>query len=442
MLQATLGRAGALPGAQAPLLVCNQEHRFLVREQCIASGHTPAAIYLEPTGRNTAPAIALVALHLAAADPEALMLVLPADHVIQNTAAFATAVADAAKAARAGYLVTFGVLPQSPDTAYGYIKAGAPLSVAEAWCTACAVTAFVEKPDLTTAQRYLAEGGYTWNSGMFVFTAGRYLEELQTHRPDIHAAATLAWQGRAQDLDFCRPDKAAFLACPADSIDYAVMQKTSAAAVVKAGFDWSDVGSWDSLWQIAPRDATGNALQGDVFVAQTNNSYVRSESRLVAVIGVDDVVVVETADAVLVMRRDNAQEIKRVIEHFDHHSRTEHLQHLRVYQPWGWYEGLNADTRFQVKHIMVKPGEKLSLQMHHHRSEHWVVVRGTAQVTVDGEDTLLTENQSTFIPLGHTHKLENPGKIDLHLIEVQSGTYLGEDDIVRFEDTYARTASV
>ena len=427
MLQATLDRAGALPGAQAPLLVCNQEHRFLVREQCVASGHTPAAIYLEPTGRNTAPAIALAALHLAAADPDALMLVLPADHVIQNTATFAAAVADAALAARAGYLVTFGVLPQSPDTAYGYIKAGAPLSVAAAGCTACAVTAFVEKPDLATAQRYLAEGGYTWNSGMFVFTAGRYLEELQTHRPDVHAAATLAWQGRAQDLDFCRPDNAAFLACPSDSIDYAVMQKTSRAAVVQAGFDWSDVGSWDSLWQIAAKDAAGNAVQGDVFISQTNNSYVRSESRLVAVIGVDDVVVVETADAVLVMHRDKAQEIKRAIEHFDHHSRTEHLQHLRVYRPWGWYEGIDADKRFQVKRIMVKPGEKLSLQMHHHRAEHWVVVSGTALVTVDSKEILLTENQSTFIPLGHTHRLENPGKIDLHLIEVQSGAYLGED---------------
>lgn len=440
MLQATIARAAALPGAQAPLLICNQDHRFLVREQSIASGFAPAAIYLEPAGRNTAPAIALAALHLAATDPQALMLVLPADHVIENTPAFAGAVAEASTAARAGYLVTFGVTPQGPETGYGYIKAGATLSIENATSTACTVTAFVEKPDTVTAQRYLAEGGYTWNSGMFVFTAARYLEELQAHRPDILAAATLAWQGRAQDLDFCRPDTAAFLACPADSIDYAVMQKTSRAAVVQAGFDWSDVGSWDSLWQVASKDQAGNALLGDVFATQTNNSYIRSESRLVAVVGLDDVVVIETADAVLVMRRDKAQEIKRVIEHFDHHGRTEHLQHLRVYRPWGWYEGIEVDERFQVKRIMVRPGEKLSLQMHHHRAEHWVVVSGTALVTVDGKEILLSENQSTFIPLGHTHRLENPGKIDLHLIEVQSGAYLGEDDIVRFEDTYGRTA--
>lgn len=438
MLQATIERAAALPGAQAPLLICNQDHRFLVREQCIATGITPAVIYLEPAGRNTAPAIALAALHLAATDPEALMLVLPADHVIENTAAFAAAVADATIAARAGYLVTFGVVPQGPEAGYGYIKTGAPLPIDS---TGCAVIAFVEKPDQATAQRYLAEGSYTWNSGMFVFKAGRYLEELQAHRPDILAAITLAWQGRLQDLDFCRPDNANFLACPSDSIDYAVMQKTSHAAVVQAGFDWSDVGSWDSLWQISTKDSAGNAVQGDVFVTQTKNSYIRAESRLVAVVGLDDVVVIETADAVLVMQRDKAQEIKRAIEHFEHHGRTEHLQHLRVYRPWGWYEGIDTDERFQVKRIKVRPGEKLSLQMHHHRAEHWVVVSGTALVTVDGKEILLTENQSTFIPLGQTHRLANPGKIDLHLIEVQSGSYLGEDDIVRFEDTYGRTAS-
>jgi mannose-1-phosphate guanylyltransferase/mannose-6-phosphate isomerase len=440
MLQATVERAAALPGAQAPLLICNQDHRFLVREQCLATGNNPAAIYLEPSGRNTAPAIALAALHLAATDPDAIMLVLPADHVIEDLAAFAAAVSDATKAARGGYLVTFGVLPQGPETGYGYIKAGAPLAIDSPGCTACAVTAFVEKPDQATAQRYLTEGGYTWNSGMFVFTAARYLEELQTYRPDILAAATLAWQGRAQDLDFCRPDNAAFLACPSDSIDYAVMQKTSRAAVVQAGFDWSDVGSWDSLWQISAKDTAGNAVQGDVFATQTTNSYIRAESRLVAVVGLDNVVVVETADAVLVMHRDKAQEIKRAIEHFDHQGRTEHLQHLRVYRPWGWYEGIDADQRFQVKRIMVRPGEKLSLQMHHHRAEHWVVVSGTALVTVDGKEVLLGENQSTFIPLGHTHRLANPGKIDLHIIEVQSGAYLGEDDIVRFEDTYGRSA--
>ncbi len=441
MLQATVERAGALPGAQAPLLICNQDHRFLVREQCIATDHAPAAIYLEPAGRNTAPAIALAALHLVASEPDALMLVLPADHVIENTDAFSAAVADAAIAARAGYLVTFGVVPNGPETGYGYIKTGAPLSLADMGDAVCVVTGFVEKPDQATAQRYLAEGGYTWNSGMFVFTAARYLEELQIHRPDILAAATLAWQGRVQDLDFVRPDNAAFLACPSDSIDYAVMQKTQRAAVVQAAFDWSDVGSWDSLWQISAKDPEGNAVQGDVFAAQTSNSYIRAENRLVAVIGLDNVVVVETADAVLVMRRDKAQEIKRAIEYFDHHGRAEHLQHVRVYRPWGWYEGMDADERFQVKRIMVRPGEKLSLQMHHHRAEHWVVVSGTALVTAGGNEVLLSENQSTFIPLGQTHRLANPGKIDLHLIEVQSGAYFGEDDIVRFEDTYGRIAA-
>ncbi|MDP1998944.1 MAG: mannose-1-phosphate guanylyltransferase/mannose-6-phosphate isomerase [Rhodoferax sp.] len=440
MLQATIERAAALAGAQAPLLVCNQEHRFLVREQCIATGQTPAAIYLEPAGRNTAPAIALAALHLSEHDPEALMLVLPADHVIQDTAAFQQAVSDAAIAARAGYLVTFGILPTGPETGYGYIKSGVPLATEAPGSGACAVTAFIEKPDRATAAHYLAEGGTTWNSGMFVFTAARYLEELKTHSPDILAAATRAWQGRLQDLDFCRPGNVDFLACPSDSIDYAVMQKTTRAAVVPVEFGWSDVGSWDSLWQIAAKNDAGNALQGDVFATQTTNSYIRAESRLVAVIGLDNVVVVETADAVLVMQRTAAQEIKRAIEHFDDHGRSEHLQHLRVYRPWGWYEGVDAAERFQVKRIMVRPGEKLSLQMHYHRAEHWIVVSGTALVTVDGKEVLLGENQSTFIPLGHTHRLANPGKIDLHLIEVQSGSYLGEDDIVRFEDTYGRTA--
>lgn len=438
MLQATLERAAALPGAQAPLLICNQDHRFLVREQCIASGLTPAAIYLEPKGRNTAPAIAMAALHLASSDPQALMLVLPADHVIQDQAAFGAAVADAVIAARAGYLVTFGLLPQGPETGYGYIKVGNPLPSAVSAGSTCAITAFVEKPDRTNAERYLSEGGYTWNSGMFVFTAARYLEELQAYRPDILTAVTQAWQGRAQDLDFCRPNQANFLACPSDSIDYAVMQNTTRAAVVPAEFGWSDVGSWDSLWNIASKDAAGNAVQGDTFVTGTTNSYIRAESRLVAVVGLDDVVVVETADAVLVMRRDQAQEIKRAIEYFDQQGREEHLQHQRVYRPWGWYEGVDSDARFQVKRIMVRPGEKLSLQMHHHRAEHWVVVSGTALVSVEGKEALLSENQSTYIPLGHVHRLTNPGKIDLHLIEVQSGSYLGEDDIVRFDDTYGR----
>jgi mannose-1-phosphate guanylyltransferase/mannose-1-phosphate guanylyltransferase/mannose-6-phosphate isomerase len=460
MLQATITRAAALPGAQAPLLICNQEHRFLIREQSLAAGHLPSAIYLEPVGRNTAPAIALAALHLAQTDPDAIMLVLPADHVIDDQAGFERAVADAVPAAKAGYLVTFGILPQGPETGYGYIKSGPPLALSEVSqaseagsprppgegtgerARVHAVAAFVEKPDRDTAASYLAAGGYTWNSGMFVFSARRYLQELGSHRPAILAAATAAWQGRAQDLDFCRPEGAAFLACPSESIDYAVMQATTRAAVVSAGFGWSDVGSWDSLWQIAEHDKQGNAVRGDAFVSDTRNSYIRAESRFVAVIGLDNAVVVETADAVLVMHRDKAQDIKRAVEHLNSNGRREHMEHLRVYRPWGWYEGIDQGERFQVKRIMVKPGDKLSLQMHHHRAEHWVVVRGTAKVTVDGEVRQVGENQSTYIPLGQTHRLENPGKVPLHLIEVQSGSYLGEDDIVRFEDTYGRTAAV
>lgn len=439
MLQATTTRAMALNGPrlqmQPPLLICNQEHRFLVREQIRSIGITPAATYLEPTGRNTAPAIALAALHLAATNPEVLLLVLPADHVIGDQAAFAAAVATAAQAATAGQLVTFGIAPTVPETGYGYIQAGAPLAE---MAGAYAVAQFVEKPPRATAEQFLAQGGYSWNSGMFLFSAGRYLEALGQHRPDILQAVTRSWRNRQEDLDFCRPGTEDFLACPSESIDYAVMQPTRHAAVVPVEMGWSDVGSWDSLWQIATKDAQGNALLGDVFASGAHNSYVRSESRLVAVIGLDDVVVVETPDAVLVMHKSKAQDIKQAIEHFEQHGRTEQLTHRRVHRPWGWYEGIDAGERFQVKRIMVLPGESLSLQMHHHRAEHWVVVSGTAKVTVDGKETLLAEDQSTYIPLGHTHRLENPGKLPLQLIEVQSGSYLGEDDIVRFQDTYGR----
>ena len=442
MLQATISRAMALQKnglvISAPLLICNQEHRFIIREQALSIGHKPAAIILEPDGRNTAPAIALAALHLAQGDngdPNALMLVLPADHVIKNDAAFANVVSSAAQAAQAGYLVTFGIQPTEPETGYGYIQAG---PVLDAIPGVHSVSRFVEKPDRNTAETYVAAGGYTWNSGMFLFTAGRYLEELALHRPDILEAATRAWLGRAEDLDFCRPATADFLGCPADSIDYAVMQVTSRAAVVPVDMGWSDVGTWSSLWEVADQDATGNVIEGDVFISDTRNSYLRAESRLVAVIGLDDVVVVETPDALLVMHKSKSQDIKEAVEHFKQVRRKEHLEHVRMHRPWGWYEGVDAGERFQVKRIMVKPGGKLSLQMHQHRAEHWIVVSGTAKVSVDGQEKLLCENQSTYIPLGHIHRLENPGKIPLHLIEVQSGSYLGEDDIVRFEDCYGR----
>jgi mannose-1-phosphate guanylyltransferase / mannose-6-phosphate isomerase len=440
LLQATVQRADALNGpalhVAAPVLICNQDHRFMVREQLRAIGCTPAATLLEPEGRNTAPAIALAALQLIdAATLDALMLVLPADHVITQAESFAAAVATATQAALAGHLVTFGITPTAPETGYGYIQAGAPVQGVSG---AFSVTRFLEKPDRATAEQLLAQGHYSWNSGMFMFTASRYLAELGQHRPDILAAAQQAWASRVQDLDFVRPGVDAFLACPSESIDYAVMQPTRNAAVVPAELGWSDVGSWDSLWQIAPKDAQHNTLHGDVFASDTRRSYLRAESRLLAVIGVDDLVVVETPDAVLVMHKDKAQDIKHAIAHFKQHGRKEQLEHRRVHRPWGWYEGIDAGERFQVKRIMVKPGEKLSLQMHHHRAEHWVVVSGTAKVTIDGQETLLAEDQSTYIPLGHTHRLENPGKLPLHLIEVQSGSYLGEDDIVRFEDTYGR----
>ncbi|SFM06078.1 mannose-1-phosphate guanylyltransferase/mannose-6-phosphate isomerase [Nitrosomonas communis] len=440
MLQATLARATSLPRTQAPILVCNSEHRFLIREQCEAIDITPAAIYLESIGRNTAPAIALAAFHLAQTDENAMMLVLPADHVIDDQAAFAEAVKTAAHAAQEDYLVTFGVVPHAPETGYGYIKAGEAISLATPTSlTPCRVQSFYEKPDRETAESYLKEGGYSWNSGMFVFTAKRYLQELRRHRPDIFAAVHKAWQERTADIGFIRPCESAFFACPSDSIDYAVMQNTEQAAVVPAQFGWSDVGSWDSLWGIAPKDKNGNVTNGDVYLADTKNSYIRTENRLVSVIGLEDVVVIETADAVLVMHKSKAQLIKNAVQHCKANDRKEHLEHPRVHRPWGWYEGIDQGERFQVKRIMVKPGEKLSLQMHHHRAEHWIVVSGTAKVTVDGKEILLTENQSTYISLGHVHRLENPGKIPLHLIEVQSGSYLGEDDIVRFEDNYGRT---
>ncbi len=440
MLQATLARAAALSNTQAPIIVCNTEHRFLIQEQCEAIKIKPEAIYLESAGRNTAPAIALAAFHLSQIDENALMIVLPADHVIDDQVAFAQAVETAKVAAQEDYLVTFGVVPSAPETGYGYIKAGTALSFATPIALAAyQVQSFFEKPNRETATAYLQEGGYTWNSGMFVFTAKNYLQELQRHRPDIFAAVQKAWQEKTTDLGFILPGKDAFTASPSDSIDYAIMQVTDRAAVVPAQFGWSDVGSWDSLWQIAPKDGNGNVTSGDTLVFDTQKSYIRAENRLVAVIGLDDVIVIETADAVLVMHKSKAQHLKTAIQQLESSQRKEHLDHLRVHRPWGWYEGIDKGERFQVKRIMVKPGEKLSLQMHHHRAEHWVVVSGTAKVTVENQETLFTENQSTYIPLGKSHRLENPGKIPLHLIEVQSGTYLGEDDIVRFEDSYGRT---
>ena len=435
MLQETALRVAGLPGLMAPLVVCGNDHRFMVAEQLRAAGITPLGILLEPVGRNTAPAVAAAAHFLKSVDPEAVMLVLPADHVITDREAFKEAVLRAATMVQGGGLATFGIVPKSPETGYGYIRRGAAL----ANCADCyAVERFVEKPDLATAQAFVADGGYYWNSGMFMFAAERYLTELAKFAPEIADAADKAVNNGYRDLDFCRLDDAAFTACPSDSIDYAVMEHTQDAVVVPADIGWSDVGSWSDLWEVQPHDENGNAQRGDVYLDGVKNSLVRAERRIVAVVGVEDIVVVETQDAVLVAHKDQVQRVKQVVEHLKSKERTEHLHHTRVYRPWGHYEGIDSGDRFQVKRITVKPGEKLSLQMHHHRAEHWVVVSGTARVTCGDTVSLLSENESTYIPIGMNHRLENPGKLPLHIIEVQSGSYLGEDDIVRFEDIYKR----
>jgi mannose-1-phosphate guanylyltransferase/mannose-6-phosphate isomerase len=450
LLQSTLLRASKLPGAQEPILVCNTDHRFLVGEQCKAiqsqTNQLPAAIYLEPVSRNTAPAIALAALHLAEdpsqPNPDAVMLVLPADHIIQNQDAFTEAVNQAVIAAQKGWLVTFGIKPHKAETGYGYIRRNQQVSDNSITLPkgVFAVDQFVEKPDIETAKRYVSEGSYYWNSGMFVFTARSYLQQLAQYRPDILDAVRQAWQRSEIDMDFFRPEERAFTQCPSESIDYALMQTTKKAAVVEVNsLGWNDIGSWDSLWEILPKDDLGNSFRGDVFAEQSYNNLIFSTSRHVTAIGLTDIVVVETSDAVLVMPKSQAQSVKLAIENFNNSGRKEHIDHLRVHRPWGWYESTDRGERFQVKRLMVKPGQKLSQQMHHHRAEHWVVVSGTAKVTVGEQNFLISENQSTYIPINITHRLENPGKVPLHLIEVQSGSYLGEDDIVRFEDTYGRT---
>ena len=435
MLQETALRVADWPELMAPVVVCGNEHRFLVAEQMREINVAPLGILLEPVGRNTAPAVAAAAHFLAAIDPDAVMLVLPADHVIEDGAAFAAAVARAAAMVEEGALATFGIVPTGPETGYGYIRRGAAVDGADGCYQ---VARFVEKPDRATAQEFLRDGGYDWNSGMFLFRAERYLAELARLRPDIAAASEAAVRLGYSDLDFCRLDEDSFNACPSESIDYAVMEHTAHAVVVPADIGWSDVGSWSALWEVLPRDGDGNSHRGDIYLDGVINSLVRAESRIVAVIGVQDLVIIETPDAVLVAHKDQVQRVKQVVEHLQSKQRTEHLHHTKVYRPWGHYEGIDAGDRFQVKRITVKPGEKLSLQMHHHRAEHWVVVSGTARVTCGESVKLLSENESTYIPIGMNHRLENPGKLPLHIIEVQSGSYLGEDDIVRFEDIYQR----
>ncbi|NWG87679.1 MAG: mannose-1-phosphate guanylyltransferase/mannose-6-phosphate isomerase [Hydrogenophilaceae bacterium] len=434
MLQETVLRLAGLPGVSQPLVVCNHEHRFLIAEQLREIGIEPKGIFLEPTGRNTAPAAAVAALVLVREDPEAVLFLLPADHLIRDVAAFHKAVKEGMQAAERGHLVTFGIVPDSPHTGYGYIRLGESL----AGIAAHKAARFVEKPDRETAERFMDSGEYLWNSGMFLFSARQYLDELAASRPEMLAACERALQGGNKDLDFYRLDKAAFEACPADSIDYAVMERTAQGAVVPAAIGWDDIGAWASLWAVADKDAAGNVVRGDVWLDAAANSYVRAESRMVAALGVRDLIIVETADAVLVADKAHAQDVKKVVEYLKNNGRSEHEFHTRVFRPWGWYEGVDEGERFQVKRIAVKPGAALSLQMHHHRAEHWIVVKGTAKVTRDEETFLVSENESTFIPLGTRHRLENPGKVVLEMIEVQSGSYLGEDDIVRFEDVYRR----
>ena len=430
MVQATWRRVEALADL-APIVVANEEHRFLVAEQLRQVGAPVPAILLEPVGRNTAPAIAAAALQAMAGGADPLLLVLPSDHVVRDVAGFQRAVREASSAAEAGALVTFGVVPDAPETGFGYIQAEAGDGLRQ-------VLRFVEKPDAATARSYLDAGGYYWNSGMFLFRASRYLEELARFRPDIVDAVRAAHVAARHDGDFVRLDKDAFSACPSDSIDYAVMEKTADAMVLPVDIGWNDVGSWSALWDVAERDADGNAHHGDVIAVDSRNSYAYAQ-RLVALVGVDDIVVVETDDAVLVARKDKVQEVKQVVARLKQEQRSQAVLHREVHRPWGSYDSVDNGGRHQVKRIKVKPGAALSLQMHHHRAEHWIVVSGTAKVTRGDETLLLSENESTYIPLGVKHRLENPGKVPLELIEVQSGSYLGEDDIVRFEDVYGRS---
>jgi mannose-1-phosphate guanylyltransferase len=431
MLQSTFKRLDGL-NIDSSVTICNEEHRFFVAEQ-LREINQLDSIILEPVGRNTAPAIALAALSCQEGE-DPLLLVLAADHVIQDEAAFIKVVMDAVPLAETGKLVTFGIVAHEPNTGYGYIKKGEPQ------CPGFAVDAFVEKPSLEVAKEYLDSGDYLWNSGMFLFKASRYLEELKKHRPDIYSACQLSMKEIAKDNDFIRINKVAFDACPSESIDYAVMEKTGDAVVVPMDAGWSDIGSWSSLWDISQKDDNGNATHGDVILHESNNSYIRTDGRLVAAIGVDDLVIVSTKDVLVVAHKDSVQNVKTVAEKIKGDSRTEWEHHREVCRPWGKYDSIDNGERYQAKRITVNPGAKLSVQMHHHRAEHWVVVCGTAKVT-NGEKTfILSENESTYIPIGVIHSLENPGQVPLEIIEIQSGSYLGEDDIVRFDDIYGRVS--
>jgi mannose-1-phosphate guanylyltransferase/mannose-6-phosphate isomerase len=436
MIQETVARTRGKDFA-APIVIAGQEHRFMIAEQLRAAGVSDARIILEPAGRNTAPAAAVAALKVLEDDPDGLLLLMPSDHVVGDVKAFHAAVQVAAAAACTGAMVTFGIKPSGPETGYGYIKSAAKLDGVPG---AFAVERFVEKPDRATAQTYLGAGGYYWNSGMFLFSAKAFLKDMEWLEPAMLGFCRDAITHAHRDMDFIRLGEVAFLACRSQSIDYAIMEHVPNAAVVPVEMGWSDVGSWQSLWDISARNAEGNTILGDVVTEGASNSYIRSEGPLVAAVGVENLVVVATKDAVLISHRDTTQDVKKIVAQLESQGRDHHVHHAIVHRPWGSFESVDTGERFQVKRIVIKPGAKLSLQMHHHRAEHWIVVSGAALVTCDDKQFLLQENESTFIPLGAKHRLENPGKVPLHLIEVQSGAYLGEDDIVRFEDTYGRAA--
>jgi mannose-1-phosphate guanylyltransferase/mannose-6-phosphate isomerase len=434
LISDTVTRLDAIEGLDTPIVVCNEAHRFLVAQHLVDAGHWPCSVILEPAGRNTAPAITIAALHAQRSGEDPLLLVMPADHVIRDRDAFRQAVLDTAGLAENGALITFGVVPEAPETGYGYIRAGAALPDS----TTRSIVAFVEKPDRETAEGYVSSGDYFWNSGIFLIRAGTLLQEMELHAPDILEACRKSYGAAEHNGPFVQLDAATFANCRADSVDYAIMERTSRAVVRPVSMEWNDVGSWESLWQVHAKDTGGNAISGEVIAVDAESSFVRAGDRMLAVLGIKDLVVVDTDHAVLVAHRSRAQDVKRLAEQARLTGAERSNRHRMVHRPWGTYRSIDVQERFQVKRISVNPGAKLSLQMHHHRAEHWVVVHGTAKVTIDDRVFVLKENESTYIPIGARHRLENPGRIRLELIEVQSGSYLGEDDIVRFDDDYGR----